>query len=36
MVQINVCADGVVIISSSLQTLEEALQQLDNAAQGMG
>jgi hypothetical protein len=35
MVQINACADGVVI-SRNLQTLEEALQQLDNAAQGMG
>jgi hypothetical protein len=36
MVHIYACADGVVIISRNLQTLEAALQQLDNAAQGMG
>jgi hypothetical protein len=36
MVEIYVCADGVVITSRNLQTLEEALQQLDNAAQGVG
>ena len=36
MVQVYACADGVVIRSRNLQTLEEALQRLDNAAQGMG
>jgi hypothetical protein len=36
MVQVYACADGGVIISRNLKTLEEALQQLDNAAQGKG
>jgi len=36
MAQIYACADAVVIISRNLHTMEEELQQLDNAAQGMG